>query len=190
MVEFALVLPLLMVIIFIILSTSMIYAVRIAEQKSAYDAARHVAKFHQGINADTKFSNGDGSGDLSNAPGADMDQAVNTIKDLDNPTNPNWVLDAFSQPEPCPASSRPQEIIGGDNNSVAVSLGPGDPHISVPVSDMAVEVRICYKPSNIPGWDFLASVYGARLATLEEKGISVRVMDRYSPGQPQDPPPS
>ena len=186
MVEFALVLPLLLVIIFIILSISMIYAVRIAEQKSAYDAARHVAKFHQGVNSDTKYANGDGSGALSAAPGADMDQAVNTIRDLDNPTNPNWVLDTFSQPEPCQPSSRPQEIIGGANNSVAVSLGPDDSHISVPVSDQAIEVRICYKPANIPGWDYLAAMYGARLSVLEEKGISVRVMDRYSSGQSQD----
>ena len=194
MVEFALVVPLLFVVIFIILSTAMIYAVRIAEQKNAYDAARHVAKFHQGKNTTTNFANGDASGPLSAGPSADLDAAVATIRSLDNP-NPtarypnkqdNWVIDAFAQEVECLPSGRSQEIIGGPSNSVALSLGPADSHIAIPVDDMAVEVRICYKPQNIPGYDLLTNIYGVRYGVLEEKGIAVRVMDRFSTSQEQE----
>lgn len=47
MVEFAMVLPLILVIIFIVISVSCIYALRISAQKAAYDAAKHVAKVAQ-----------------------------------------------------------------------------------------------------------------------------------------------
>lgn len=198
MVEFALVLPLLLVIIFIIISTALIYSVRIAQQKNAYDAARHVAKFHQGFTTKdgVTTSNGDGTGPLSSAPGGDLDAAVDTMYSLDNPdptpSHPNkqnnWVLDVFSERVECQKSGRAEEIIGGPNNSVAVSLGPADSHIAVPVDSMAIEVRVCYRPANIPGFSLLTSVYGAQYGVLEEKGIAVRVMDRYSGNQAQDPP--
>jgi Flp pilus assembly protein TadG len=44
MVEFALVLPLLLMVIFLVMSVAIIEGVRIEEQKAAYDAARHLAK--------------------------------------------------------------------------------------------------------------------------------------------------
>jgi Flp pilus assembly protein TadG len=77
MVEFAMVLPLLLSIIFIIISVSFIWAVRIAAHKAAFDAAKHAAKQAQS--------------------GTPLDPSE-AQRALDYDYNGSWVLTSFAEP--------------------------------------------------------------------------------------------
>lgn len=157
MLEFALVAPLLFVIIFLVIAVSFIYAARIAEHKSAYDVARLIAKTHQ---------------DTSGYGGSDTGAAESLA---DSNYNHSWVLRTFVLPASCPAGT---PGVSGNGN-LFLDHGPGDAKIKVDASTQAVEVRLCYTLNNIPGWQFLAGFYGAESGLLQERGMAARVVDSY-----------
>lgn len=138
MVEFALVLPLLMIVMSIILAGATIYGVKIEEHKAAYDAARHVAK--------TSVS-GHGADDTSEA------QRVLQL-DYDHST----LMHVFT--------TRVPQVVRVDDGK-----GPG-PGIT---QRYGVEVVVSYSLRNVPGWDFLNSVYGSHTSDLQETGVAAKV---------------
>ncbi|MFY9615218.1 MAG: TadE/TadG family type IV pilus assembly protein [Candidatus Dormiibacterota bacterium] len=164
MVEFALVLPLLLVIIFICIGTAFLYALRIAEHKAAYDAARYVAKV-----TNAKLDAGDITGKATDtyptAQGAAQD-----VVDFDyqgsGPNRGSAVMKAFgTHPQVTSVKTGPD------------AGGPAGYH-----TVESVEVTITYKIQNIPGWDYLAAIYGSSSVNgkdLTEQGVAARVVNQY-----------
>jgi len=157
MVEFALVLPLLIAIIFITIAASLLYSVRIQEQKAAYDAARHVAKENHDLTKDL----------VSGCLPTDI-SAQNGTK-----ASAEAVLALEYQNSPMMRSMASKPTV------VRVSTGPkiGDTEF---YCNMAVSVTISYHPT-IPGWEVLTSIYGSRLGTFQETGVAARLANQYEP---------
>lgn len=158
MVEFALVLPLLLVIIFVSMAVSFIYATRVAEHKAAYDAARYVAK--------TTGTVGISAGDITNSPNLETGQSAKANADpvVDFDYQHSWVMKTFASK---PVVTR-------------VTTGPDVPGQAGYHTVESVEVVITYKMQNIPGWDYLARLYGgSSIGELTEKGIGARLVSKY-----------
>jgi hypothetical protein len=162
MVEFALVLPLLMVVIFITIAASLIYAVRLEEHKAAYDAARHVAKYYKARLSD-------------NAP-ADLVSGCygsgNAITDFGVVAEAQRVLDYHYQHSPLMRSLATQPAVD------FVSAGPplnGNTYYC----NSAMSVTISYDIS-IPGWSLMESLYNTSTNKhLVEIGVASRLARDY-----------
>jgi Flp pilus assembly protein TadG len=172
MLEFALVLPLLMIIIALVISVSLIYTVRIAEHKAAYDAARHVAKSYK-VRVTDKDKNGNVlPGDLISTQCigqvnfADDPQAAQAVNDqIDYDYSKSGIMRAFA--------SKPE--------IVAISMGPPLPRQSSPgyYCSQAVSVTLGYE-LHVPFWNFIGTMFGAQgTGTLREIGISTRLGRDY-----------
>jgi Flp pilus assembly protein TadG len=154
MLEFALVAPLLFAIIFMVLAVSFLYAVRIAEHKAAYDAARHAAKVLQAQV---------GAGTVT-----DPDAVAAAGDAIDVDYQGSWIMKAFTD--------------GNPRSSMVVSTGPAIPGQDAGYSSVySVEVTISYSPSNIPGWSLVAAILGGPSAPgqLTERGVAVRLVNQY-----------
>jgi Flp pilus assembly protein TadG len=154
MLEFALVAPLLFAIIFLVLAVSFLYAVRIAEHKAAYDAARHAAKVLQ-----------------AQVPaGAVTDlTTIQAARDaLEFDYRGSWIMQAFTDGDP--------------SASMQVTTGPSIPGQDAGYSSVySVEVSISYRPSNIPGWNLVAAILGGSSVPgqLVERGVAVRLVNQF-----------
>lgn len=140
MVEFALVLPLLFSVMFIIFSVAAIEGVRIEEQKAAYDAARHLAKVA-----------------VSGNRASDNAEALRVIQfDYQQ----SMMLNVFT---------------AGTAHVDSVDPGPIEGQNPESLRDYAVTVHTSYRLTNLPGWDFLGSLYGQQKSTLQETGVAAIV---------------
>lgn len=157
MVEFALVLPLLLAIIFITIGVSLLYAVRIQEQKAAYDAARHVAKENHDLTSDL----------VTGCPPTDISSTNG------NRGSAQDVLNFEYQRSPMMRSMASKPTV------VRVSTGPRIQNTDY-FCNMAVSVTISYKPT-IPGWEVLSALYGSNLGVLQETGVAARLANQYEP---------
>lgn len=165
MVEFAMVLPLLLVILFISIGVGLIYVVRTAEHKVAYDAARHVAKVDQ-----AKYT---GCQDLPQDISV-ADQVVQYY--YTDPNNANVLLKNMTS----------------NWHVTKVSTGPGNDSNPSYYCPQSVQVTIEYD-LNVPGWDIVSSLYGAGTQHLKEVGTAARLVYEYDnipcdqQGDPKDP---
>lgn len=158
MLEFALILPLLLVIIFISMAVSFIYATRVAEHKAAYDAARYVAK----VTGTTTIN----AGDITNSPSLEtgLSAKANAQPVVDFDYQHSWVMKTFGSPPQVKAVKTGPDV-------------PGQPGYHTVES---VEVVVTYNMLNIPGWDYMARLYGGgSIGPLTEQGIAARVVNKY-----------
>jgi hypothetical protein len=172
MVEFALVLPLLIAIIFISIAVGILYAVRIDMQKTAYDAARHVAKTDQ--NLDNDLIKGCYPQDIKGNGSALFDQYGEAQRVVHfhygssalqkNMIKTEAKVDLVSAGAPLNATIKPGSASGGDSYYCST----------------AVVVTISYTPS-IPGWSVLQNLYGTGVGTLHETGSAARLQGQYEP---------
>ena len=164
MVEFALVLPLLMVIIFITIAASLIYSVRLEEHKAAYDAARHVAKYYKAR--------------LNDKAPADLVtgcyNASQAITDYGVVAEAQKVLDYHYKHSPLMQGMASQPSVD------FVSAGPplnGDPYYC----NQSMAVTVSYDVS-IPGWSLLENIYNTNTDKhLHEIGVGARLARDYQP---------
>lgn len=157
MVEFALVIPLLLSIIFITITVSLLYAVRIQEQKAAYDAARHVAKVNPDLTKDL----------ISGCPPNDISSQNGTKTSAEEVLSYEY------------SNSPMMQSMASKPKVVRVSTGPRIGNTDY-YCNMAVSVTISYHPT-IPGWEVLTSIYGAKLGTFQETGVAARLANQYEP---------
>ena len=181
MVEFALVIPLLLAIIFICIGVGLLYSVRIDMQKTAYDAARHVAKTDQDLNKD--LIKGCYPDDVRSNGSANFDQygEANQVVQFHHDNSqiqknfvepPGAAVDLVSAGAPLNASIQPNAVVSG-----------GDKYYC----SMSVVVQISYTPS-IPGWSVLQGLYGKDVGTLHETGVAARLQGQYeTPVHPVSP---
>jgi Flp pilus assembly protein TadG len=154
MLEFALVAPLLFAIIFMVLAVSFLYAVRIAEHKAAYDAARHAAKILQG--------------QVAAGPVTDQLTLEEAAAAMEVDYHGSWVMQAFTDGDP--------------TATMQVSTGPAIPGEDAGYSSQySVQVTISYAPVNIPGWSLVAAILGGPSSPgrLSETGVAVRLVNQY-----------
>ncbi|MDQ6746715.1 MAG: pilus assembly protein [Candidatus Dormibacteraeota bacterium] len=189
MVEFAMVLPLVLAIMFVVISISMVYAIKIAEQKATYNGAVFIARLSDdpsapdkkadpfngidrlpvGVLTDPVYWGPAGDPKQSRALGVAI-AVVKAQKTLRPTWLDNFVDDKFAN---CP----------GAHNNPEVSTGPdvkGNPDGFYAV--MSIKVRYCYHLANIPGWDQLAGIWGTKNGNgtlLEEDAIAARVAAEY-----------
>jgi Flp pilus assembly protein TadG len=179
MVEFALVLPLLLAIIFICIGVGLLYSVRIDMQKTAYDAARHVAKTDQDVNKD--LINGCYPDDVRANGSVNFDQygEANQVVQFhydNSQMQKNFLqgranVDLVSAGAPLNANFQNGAVNGGDRYYCS----------------MSVVVKISYTPS-IPGWQILQGLYGSQVGTLHETGVAARLQGQYeTPVHPVSP---
>ena len=193
MVEFALVLPLLLVIIFMSIGVSLIYTVRVSEQKLAYDAARHVAKSYKARPTDFDMTDPKNPklrpSDLIDGCQADLnayDPSQNVMGEVQRVIDLEWAPPNHTTPLIATLATKP--------TVESVSTGPPLPNQSKPnyYCNQAVQVTIKYK-LNIPGWETLASLYGADShSEVKEIGIAARLSRDYenTPKDQKGPDPS
>ncbi|MFN2465552.1 MAG: TadE/TadG family type IV pilus assembly protein [Candidatus Dormibacteria bacterium] len=189
MVEFAMVLPLVLAIMFVVISISLVYAIKIAEQKATYNAAVYIARLSDdpsekdskampftgmdtlafGVLTDPSYWGpaGDPKQSRALAVAIDVAKAQETLR-------PTWLKNFVDDKDAnCP----------GANNNPEVRTGPDlkgstDHFYAV----MSIKVRYCYHLANIPGWDQLAGLWGTKSGNgtlLEEDAIAARVAAEY-----------
>jgi hypothetical protein len=189
MVEFALVIPLVLAIMFVVISISMIYAIKVEQQKSTYNAAVYMArlssdptkphappfetvdKLKVGVLTDPDYWSTDKTDGAARshsfAVAVDVALAQKSVR-------PNWLGNFVDDRGVlCP----------GANNNPEVKTGPdvpGNPAGWYAVQ--SIEVRYCYHLKNIPGWDQLAGIWGTRTNygnVLEERAIAARMPSEF-----------
>lgn len=186
MVEFALVLPLLLAIIFMSIAVGILYAVRIDLQKTAYDAARHVAKTDSDL--DNDLIKGCYPEDIKNNGTKNFDQYGEARRVVKFHYNNSQIQKNMVQNEPT------VDFIsaGAPLNATMKSGGPsggtatgGDSYFCT----TSVVVQISYTPT-IPGWSVLKGLYGSDVGTLRETGVAARLQGQYEPpiGKPSPSP--
>jgi len=156
MVEFALVLPLLLMVIFLSLGVSSVYAVRNAAHKMTYDAARHVAKYDQARL----------DGCHTAAPAADSDAAREVVKYYTSDTTGDQLI----------------RLMTGNIQVDAVTTGPPVPGGSQGPEyycNQAIEVTISYD-LNVPAWDAARGLFGGKNGgRLAERALAARLVKEY-----------
>jgi hypothetical protein len=181
MVEFALVLPLVMVIIFIVISISLIYSIKIAEQKATYNGAVYMArlssdpnsphpppfqsidKLTPGVLTDPDYWSTDKTAAFEVA--VDVSLAQDSVR-------PKWLANFVDDRNAlCPgAKNNPEVKTGPDLNSNGF------------YAVQSIEVRYCYHLKAIPGWDQLAAIWGTRNSgggLLEERALAARLPPEF-----------
>jgi hypothetical protein len=187
MVEFALVIPLVLVIMFIVISISLIYSIKIAQQKATYNSAVYMARLSSdpntphpapfetldtlpaGVLTDPDYWSTDKTqGALrshSFAVAIDIIQAQKSVR-------PKWVENFIDEKNAlCP----------GANNNPEVKTGP-DLNSNGFYTVQSIEVRYCYHLKSIPGWDVLAAIWGTKNSSgslLEERAIAARLPPEF-----------
>jgi Flp pilus assembly protein TadG len=174
MVEFALVLPLLLAIIFISVAVGILYAVRIDMQKTAFDAARHVAKTDQDLDNDLIkgcYPEDIGTNGTKNFDQYGEAQRVAHFHFTNSQLQKNLVkteahVDRISAGAPLNATIKDGQAQGGDKYYCSTS----------------VVVSISYTPT-IPGWAVLGGLLGGsgNVGTLHETGVAARLQGQYEP---------
>jgi Flp pilus assembly protein TadG len=164
MLEFALVLPLLLVIIFLCIAVSFIWGVRIAEHKAAYDAARYVAKVN---NRDVAAGAITGKATDTNptAQGAAQDVVDFDYNGSGGPGGGSWLMKLFAD-KPVVTEVKTGPDAGGPGNYYTLE---------------SIEVTTTYHIKGIPGWDLLNAIYGANTSNqlLTEKAVAARITNKY-----------
>jgi hypothetical protein len=189
MVEFAMVLPLVMAIIFIVISISLVYAIKIEQQKATYNAAVYMARLSSfpdsahpapfetldtltaGTLTDPDYWSTDVSqGALrshSFAVAIDVALAQKSVR-------PKWVENFIDDRN---------AICPGAQNNPEVKTGPDLPGAPAHFYGVqSIEIRYCYHLKSIPGWDQLAAMWGTRGPNgyvLEERAISARLPSEF-----------
>jgi Flp pilus assembly protein TadG len=177
MVEFALVLPLLLAIIFMSIAVGILYAVRIDMQKTAYDAARHVAKTDSDLDNDLikgcypENINGNGTKNFDQ-----YGEARRVIKFHRNTSQlQKSMVENEANVDFISAGAPLNATIKSGGGSGGATTGGDSYYCST-----SVVVQISYTPS-IPGWSVLQGLYGSNVGTLRETGVAARLQGQYEP---------
>jgi Flp pilus assembly protein TadG len=195
MVEFALVLPLLLAIIFLSAGVGLVYAVRVSEHKMAYDAARHVAKTYK--TRITDFDMADPNNPVLR-PSDLIDGCQTDLRNYDNTGTAAYdQAQAVVDLEWTPPNHPLPFIQNMSSKPVVKTVGTGPP---IPAEgsnanyycNQAITVTITYT-INVPGWDTISAFYGSHgPGQLQEVGIATRLVRDYesTPSDHQGAPPS
>jgi len=159
MVEFAMVLPLLLVIILLIIGVASVYTVRTSAHKLAYDAARHVAK-----NSSTELLTDCGQ-DLRPSHSGDA-QAV--IDYYYNGDHANHFLQAMTS----------DVTIESITTGPPITVGPHSQPDGF-YCNQAVQVTISYQ-LRVPAWEQVKGLLGSGEHTgARETGVATRLAQEY-----------
>ncbi|MEA2646491.1 MAG: hypothetical protein QOE92_1574 [Chloroflexota bacterium] len=184
MIEFALVLPMLFMIILITLAAALSWAVRIEQHKVAYDIARHVAKQEPQKDGKNDFDHDLVTGCYPNTANPDLTERnhgdADDIIAYHFGDNPNLGLaNSMSTPPKLKRITtgppiKDQKTPGGDNI---------DPNY---FCNMSISATITYE-LRVPAWEAISAIYGAGpLHEIEETGIAARLQSQYE--EPKDKP--
>ena len=181
MVEFALILPILLGIIFISIGVALSWSVRIQEHKLAYDIARHVAK-QVPLTADGK---NDFAHDLVTGcyPSQSTPNMTDRNKqDAQDVINYHYIKyhdlglaqSMASEPEVVSITTGPDlpkgTLSGPDANK---AYGGGGYYCN-----MSIAVTIRYK-LQVPGWEILTNLYGGSVGDTTETAVAARLQGQY-----------
>ena len=185
MVEFALVLPLMLAIIFVVIVISLVYAIKIAEQKATYNGAVYIArlsadpntphpqpfetidKLSVGVLTDPNYW----STDTTNPVRSHAQEVSTDVRNAMLTVLPDWAANFVDdQGALCP----------GATNNPEVKTGP-DLNSSGFYAVQSIEVRYCYRLKAIPGWDVLAAIWGGKAnpGLIEERAIGARLPSEF-----------
>ncbi|GAC1332770.1 MAG: hypothetical protein NVSMB17_12310 [Candidatus Dormibacteria bacterium] len=189
MVEFALVLPLVLVILFIVISVSLIYSIKIEQQKATYNAAVYLARLSSDPNKPhaAPFETLDTlpPGTLTDpdywstdtTQGALRVHALAVAIDValaQKSVRPAWV-ETFTDDR--------NALCPGAQNNPEVKTGPDLPGAPAHFySVQSIEIRYCYHLKTIPGWNQLAALWGTKSSgggLLEERAIAARLPSEF-----------
>ena len=185
MVEFALVLPLMFAIIFVVIVISTIYAVKIAEQKATYNGAVYIARLSSDPNTPhtAPFETVDTlkAGVLTNpdywsttttdAVRSHAQEISVDVQQARQSVMPNWIRNfADDTNVKCPGAQFNPEVKTGPDIR-------GDGFYAV----QSIEVRYCYRLKDIPGWDVLSGIWGGNNnpGVIEERAIAARLPSEF-----------
>jgi hypothetical protein len=181
MVEFALILPIVLGIIFISISVALAWDVRIQEHKLAYDIARHVAK-QEPVKADgtNDFSHDLVTGCYPNSSTPDL-KARNQA---DGQAVINYHFQKYhdlglaqsmaSQPEIDSITTGPDLPVGTLSGPDANQAYGGGGYYC----NMSITVTLKYRLT-IPGWEVLSALYGGQLGDIKETAVAARLQGQY-----------
>ena len=184
------ILPLVLVIIFIVISMSMVYAIKVAEQKATYNGAVYIARLSDDPSAPEKkadpFNGVDKitpgvltdpdywSTDSSDPRRAKAFAVAIDVAKAQKTLRPAWLGNFVDDIN---------SVCPGAKNNPEVSTGPDVANNPAGFySVMSIEVRYCYRLKNIPGWNELAGLWGTKSkngALLEERAVAARLAAEY-----------
>jgi hypothetical protein len=181
MVEFALILPIILGIVFISIGVALAWDVRIEEHKLAYDIARHVAKQEpQKPDGTNNFSNDLVTGCYPNASTPDL-----TAR---NGADGQAVIDYhFKKYHDLGLA----QTMATEPSIESITTGrdlpkgtPSGPNTDQPYPgggyycNMSIVVTIRYRLT-VPGWEVLTALYGGGLGDVRETAVAARLQGQY-----------
>jgi hypothetical protein len=181
MVEFALILPILLAIIFISIGVALSWSVRIQEHKLAYDIARHIAK--------QEPQTADGKNDFGHdlVTGCYPNQSSPNLTDR-NTADGQAVIDYHYNKYHDLGIA---QSMASEPTIESITAGPDLPNGTLSGPDattpyggggyycnMSITVTIKYR-LQVPGWEILTALYGNQLGDIRETAVAARLQGQY-----------
>ena len=185
MVEFALILPIIMGIIFISIGVALAWDVRIEEHKLAYDIARHVAKQEPQVTDKNGVVTNDFSHDLVTGCYPDASTPDLTARNgADGQAVIDYHFHKYHDLGLAQTMATEPQIVSITTGPDLPKGTPSGPNTDQPYPgggyycNMSVVVKIKYKLT-VPGWEILTALYGGGLGDVTEVAVAARLQGQY-----------